>query len=76
MNYTEIASRIAAECSAIEKGVGQKFGQLLHGFAMCVSGMVLAFAKGWSLALPMLLLCPMIVCGLSYLIKVATAQYF
>jgi len=39
---------------------------------MAVSGMLLAFFKGWSLALPMLFLCPIVVMGLKMLIKGAT----
>ncbi len=42
---------------------------------MAFSGMILAFAKGWSLALPMLLLCPIVIIGLMQLIKGATTQY-
>lgn len=42
---------------------------------MAVSGLFLAFFKGWSLALPMLLLAPMMFFGLNLLIKGATQQY-
>ena len=73
VNYTELASRISAECNHIEVGIGQKYGQLLQALAMSLSGLLLAFIKGWSLALPMLLLCPIIFIGLSTLIKGATA---
>lgn len=74
-NYTELSSRITAECGTIEKGIGQKYGQILQSFCMCISALALAFIKGWSLALPMLLLGPIIVIGFSILIKVMTERY-
>ena len=75
INHTELASRVSEECSTIEKGIGQKYGQLLHSYCMVFAGLVLAFVKGWSLALPMLLLCPLLFFGISCLIKGATGKY-
>ena len=42
---------------------------------MCISGLTLAFFKGWKLALPMLLLAPMMMCGLSVLMKAMMGKY-
>jgi len=59
----------------IEKGIGEKFGALLQSGAMCISGLGLAFFKGWSLALPMCLLGPIIAIGLKQLVKGMTQKF-
>ena len=43
--------------------------------AMCISGLVLAFLKGWSLALPMLILIPIVFCGMTVFIKNITTRF-
>lgn len=48
---------------------------ILQSAAMSFSGLFLAFAKGWSLALPMLLLVPILCCGLMVFIKNITARF-
>jgi len=50
-------------------------GHVIHGLSMAISGFGLGFFQGWSLALPMLLLCPIIVIGLNFLIKGMTQKY-
>lgn len=74
-NYNELATKISANCLSIEQGVGHKFGALVQALAMAISGLALAFYKGWSLALPMLILVPIIVCGLSCFIKQITQKF-
>ena len=75
VNYTELASRVQEETKKIEAGIGQKFGQLLFSFGMGFSGLCLGFVKGWSLALPMLVLCPILLFGITTLIKGMTIKY-
>jgi|Transcript_24402 ABC-type multidrug transport system fused ATPase/permease subunit len=75
ISYSQLATNIAADCSQIEQGIGQKFGALVQAYGMSISGMFLAFLKGWSLALPMLLLVPILSCGLKILIKNLTAKF-
>ena len=42
---------------------------------MGFSGLCLGFVKGWSLALPMLVLCPILIIGIMTLIKGMTVKY-
>ena len=42
---------------------------------MSISGLALAFIKGWSLALPMLILVPILFCGLTVFIKNITKRF-
>ena len=42
---------------------------------MLFSGMILAFIKGWSLTLPMLLIGPIMLLGLACLISGVTKRY-
>ena len=50
-------------------------GKIIYGFAMAISGFGLGFFQGWSLALPMLLLCPIVMIGMNLLIKGMTQKY-
>lgn len=75
VNYTELSSRVVQECKTIEAGIGQKYGQMLFSGGMAFSGLALGFVKGWSLALPMLVLCPILLCGITMLIKGMTTKY-
>ena len=75
MNYTELASRISSETSTIETGIGHKLGLLCQSLAMMVSGLALGFFKGWSLALPMLILLPLMAFGMKKLIYGMTMKY-
>ena len=68
-DYSKLASQVGSDCGAIEQGVGHKYGALLKAYSMSLSGMALAFYKGWSLALPMLVLAPIILIGLNIFIK-------
>ena len=42
---------------------------------MGTSGLCLGFVKGWSLALPMLVLCPILFFGIMAVIKGMTSRY-
>ena len=48
---------------------------MLFSAGMAFSGLALGFVKGWSLALPMLVLCPILLCGITMLIKGMTVKY-
>ena len=70
-----MASRVQQETKMIQNGIGQKFGQMLFSAGMGFSGLCLGFVKGWSLALPMLFLCPILFIGITTLIKGMTVKY-
>ena len=55
--------------------MGQKTGLVIQGLCMCLSGFCLGFFKGWSLALVMLVLCPIIIIGVMIVIKASIAKY-
>ena len=47
----------------MQKATGEKFAQVIFALGMLCSGMFLGFFSGWSLALAMLLIGPMIAGG-------------
>ena len=63
-NYMELSSRIAKEVDAITDGIGRKYGNILYSYCMCLSGMVTGLYKGWSLALAMLGIGPIMLTGM------------
>ena len=63
-NYLEMSSRISKECDQIQNGIGAKYGQLIYAFTMCISGFVVAFYKGWTLAFAMLGIAPIMMIGM------------
>ncbi len=65
INYTELSSRISKECQSIQRGIGEKFGQIVFSLSMCVSGLALGFIKGWSLALAICAIAPMFMIGMA-----------
>ena len=50
-----MASRIAKECSAIQRGSGDKIGMILTAFSGTVCGFTFAFMWGWELSLILLI---------------------
>ncbi len=63
-NYMELASRLAKDVDSIQTGISQKAGQVLYSFMMCFSGLAVGFIKGWSLALAMLAIGPIMMIGM------------
>lgn len=64
VNYGELASRMTKDVDSIQRGVGNKCGQIIYSLAMCVSGLFVAFYKGWTLAFAMLGIGPIMIIGL------------
>ena len=65
INATELPSRLAKECQAIQKAIGDKMGSILLAVAMCVSGLFFAFFRAWLMSLILL-------CGFPFFV-IATA---
>ncbi len=61
----ELSARISKECDQIQGGIGQKYGTILYAICMCISGFVVGFVKGWTLAFAMLAIAPIMMCGIS-----------
>ena len=72
INCTELSARLSKETLAIQKATGEKFGQVIFSVGMTVSGMLLGFTTGWSLALAMLIIGPFIFFGFGTVMKVIT----
>lgn len=53
-NPTEMTSRISKECSAIQRGIGEKFGNIVMSIASFLLGYAFAFILGWILTLILL----------------------
>lgn len=60
VSYTELSSKISKESQAIELALGDKAGQITFAIAMSISGFVVGFMKGWSLALAILAIAPVL----------------
>ncbi len=56
-----MGSKLAKETIAIQKALGEKMGTIILALAMCVSGMVFGFTRGWSYCLPLLAIFPVVV---------------
>lgn len=63
-NYMELSSRIAKETDAIQNGIGRKYGNIVYSYCMCFSGFATGLYKGWSLALAMLGIAPIMLIGM------------
>jgi len=59
-NPSELGARINKECMAIQKALGEKMGTILLAFAMTVSGVTMAFTRGWTFSFVLLALFPLI----------------
>eukprot|EP00887_Chlorella_sp_A99_P001633 scaffold8.g1633.t1 len=49
---------ISDDCFQVQRGMGEKVGQVLSSLGSCFSGLILAFTYGWSMTLVMLSLIP------------------
>ncbi|CDW86367.1 abc transporter [Stylonychia lemnae] len=75
ISVTELSARLTKECQAIQIALGEKMGTIQLAFAMCLSGLFLAFFRGWWFSL--ILSFPIfILFGNTYLITVAMQSGF
>jgi ABC-type multidrug transport system fused ATPase/permease subunit len=66
-NYMEMSARIAKETMAINKAIGEKVGLIMLTIGMTACGFVIGIINGWSLALAMCAIGPVIgVCAVMY----------
>ncbi|KAG7393096.1 Antigen peptide transporter 2 [Phytophthora pseudosyringae] len=56
----QLSSRVADASIAIQDGIGSKMSDLLHFSATVVSGIVVAFVKGWELTLILMAVVPFV----------------
>ncbi len=59
-NQTEMASKIAKECGAIQRGAGEKIGNVFVSLVCFFSSFGFAFIWGWELTLILLLALPVL----------------
>lgn len=57
---TEMASKISKECSAIQRGTGEKIGNTLMAVTSFVAGFIFAFSLSWRMTLILLCAFPFI----------------
>jgi len=55
-----MASKISSECSAIQRAIGDKFGQILQSIGGVVFGFGISFIWGWKLTLILMAFIPLI----------------
>lgn len=56
-----LTTRLALDTQLIQDGVGEKFGLVLQSIASFIGGFVVAFVKGWKLALVMFACMPILI---------------
>ncbi|KAH8552424.1 P-loop containing nucleoside triphosphate hydrolase protein [Umbelopsis sp. PMI_123] len=54
-----LTTRLAADTNLIQDGISEKFGQLVQSVSQFVCGFIIAFVKGWRLALVLLAALPL-----------------
>lgn len=59
-NPQELSARITKETQAIENALGDKYGDVLRSAGLVLSGFAIAFSRGWSFSLALLVLFPFI----------------
>jgi ATP-binding cassette, subfamily B (MDR/TAP), member 1 len=66
-NYNELTARITKETMQINKAIGEKVGLIIFSIGMTMSGFVIGVVNGWSLALVMVAIGPLIgVCAVTF----------
>ena len=51
INPNELSTKIADECKTIEEGIGEKVATFSYSLTMFIAGFIIAYIKGWQLAL-------------------------
>ena len=59
---TEMTSRISKEVSAIQRGIGEKFGGIIFSVSGFITGYIFAFMWGWILSLILFGGFPVMIC--------------
>lgn len=59
-NQSEMAPRIASECSAVQRGVGDNVGHIFSGVSAGIIGFSVAFVFGWKLSLILIAFVPIL----------------
>jgi len=60
VNPQELGARVSKECQAIQRALGEKLGSIIVAVAMCISGISIAFTRGWSYSLVLLSIFPVL----------------
>ena len=64
INPSELTSKIAGECFAIQSGLGEKVTALVRAISAVIAGLVVGFVKGWQLTLILASTVPLLaICG-------------
>ena len=71
----EIPSKLSKDCITIQNGIGEKFAQLIVSFMMSIGGFLVAFVKGWKLALVLLGMFPLMSTAGAMFTKFAISGY-
>ena len=71
----ELPSKLSKDCVTIQNGVGEKFAQLLVSSMMSIGGFLVAFVKGWKLALALLAMFPLMSTAGAMFTKIAVSGY-
>jgi len=59
-NYNELSARITKETLAINKAIGENIGLIIVSFGMTICGIIIGIINGWSLALALFAVGPVV----------------
>ena len=68
-NPQELSTKINQQCMLVQKAVGEKVATVIMGLMMLLTGLFIAFFRGWQMALILLALGPLIIFAMGLLTK-------
>lgn len=75
INYTELSARISRETLAIQRGLGEKAGNVTLAMGTIIAGIVVGALRGWAISLCILAIMPMIaISSLAYFKSLASGS--
>ena len=69
INSFEFATKVQAQITSVESGLGEKLGQIIQNVCQLIGGLIISFLDSWKLTLVMLAVSPGILLGVLYLLN-------
>ena len=68
-NPQELSTKINQQCTLVQQAVGEKMANVIMSLAMLCTGIIIAFSRGWQLALIILALGPLVAAAMILIVK-------
>jgi ATP-binding cassette subfamily B (MDR/TAP) protein 1 len=66
---------MAADCTAIHGGLGEKLGNMIMSYGMSLAGFVFAFMSGWKLSLILMGSFPVLITSSVFMMKIMEGSF-